>query len=233
MAWYAWLIIFIFAVVALILLLLALEESPNPEALFLQILSWAGAVVSAAIATTALTLAVLLPTKTPDWLREAFGLESGDKSAATPWVRWALVVIAIAVLILPRLWGRAIWPDVALALLITIAIFATVKQHHNADKQREVTPSPTVRFGFGRSKVTTLGPVPENKEAFVFVVRSKTVSNGTVVNYESQRYKATRVGCELTNRICIAVERGEGDASLISFTAAIQSPARIYLLPRK
>jgi hypothetical protein len=77
-----------------------------------------------------------------------------------------------------------------------------------------------------------LGTVPEKTKAYAFVVRPKTMSDGTVVTYESHRYDAKRVTCT-PNKVCIAIERGEDDKNIISFTAAAEEPTRIYLSPRK
>jgi len=232
MDWYAWLIL-VAAVLAPVGLGIALRVSKNRVGLLLSVLSWAGAAACVAVATSALALAILIPAKAPEWLRDAFGLESGEKTAATPWVRWALVVIAIVVIILPRLWGRAIWPDVAVALVLTIGIYATVKQHHHAERPKTTTLAPALTFSLPATKVTTLGNVPEKKKAYVFVVRPKTVSDGKAVTYESHRYNATRVACRAAKNICIAIERGANDANIVSFTATAEAPTRVYLSPRK
>ena len=231
MAWYAW-VILIVAVSAPVGLGIAFGVSENPVRLLLSVLSWGGAAVCVAVATAALTLAILVPSKAPTWLRDIFGLESGARTAVTPWVRWALVVVAIVVIILPRLWGRAIWPDVAVALVLTVGIYATVKQHHRADRPKTTTPAPSLTFSFPTSEVTTLGDVPEKRKAYVFVVRPKIVSDGTAVTYESHRYKATRVACQAADKICVSIQRGENDANIVSLTATAEAPTRVYLSPR-
>jgi hypothetical protein len=195
-------------------------------------LSYGGALLLAAAATVALTLAVLLPEKSLKHFADWLGFESGHEMAAAPWVRWALVVIAVILVVVPRLWRRPVWPDVAVALLLTIGIYAAVKEHHKADTPKGESPPPTVvTFTLPKAQVTTLNNVGAGESAVLLVVSPKTVTDGTTVNYDTHRYEGTRVGCETGKDVCVSVERGSDDAAALKLSADLESAKRIYLLP--
>jgi hypothetical protein len=207
--------------------------SSDPGALAHAVLSWGGAVVCAAVATAALTYAILIPAKAPDWFRDHFGLEHGDETATTPWVRWTLLIVALVALLLPRIWGRPVWPEVAVASLIAIVVVAVVKQHDVADKPKATTPGPAMTFSLPEG-VPVLGSVNVGTKIVVLLVGPKKVSGKTVTAYESRRFEAKRVTCKATPQatsVCVSVERGEKDANAVSFSAALASATQIYLEP--
>lgn len=213
----------------------AVRRSSDRGTLSVAVFSWIGAVGCAAVATAALTYAVLIPANAPDWLRDLFGLEHGEKTATTPWVRWALLIAALVLLLVPRIWGRPVWPEVAVASLLAIAVVAVIKEHRLANKSKDTTPAPALTFALP-SGLPVVNSVKAGKQAIVLVVGPKKVSANRVVTYDSQRFEAKPVMCKgkpaQATSVCVAVERGEKDANAVSFSAALASATRIYVVPR-
>jgi hypothetical protein len=194
-----------------------------------RVIGVGAAIILSGVAATALTIALLLPTKSPDWLRNLMLLRNGDETAATPWVRWGLVVIAVILILLPRLWGRAVWPDVALALLIAVSVYAAYKQHERADKPTVAVVPATVTFTLPMGTLTA-GSVGEGAQAVVVFVGPDKVVDGKVVSYASHRYSGTRVACSGGNGICVSIDRGSKDASTTAFLADREAAVKTYVL---
>jgi hypothetical protein len=186
-------------------------------------------VLVSGLAAAALTLALLLPSKSPEWLRDVMLLPHGDETAATPWVRWGLVVVALVLIVLPRLWGRAIWLDVVLTLLIATAVYAAYKQHEHADRPKVETMPATVTLELPTA-TTTAGSVADGARAVVVFVGPDKVVGGRVVSYASHRYSGTRVACPGGTGICVSIERGNKDSTATTFLADREASSKTYLL---
>lgn len=195
----------------------------------MRVVTNGGAILLSGLAALALTFALLLPAKSPDWLRNLMLLRHGDETAATPWVRWGLVVVAVILILLPRLWGHAVWPDVALALLVVASVYAAYKQHEQADRPKATVVSPTATFRLPRGTLMS-GSVTEGGQAVIVFVRPEKVVDGNVVSYTSHRYSGSRVACSGGNRICVSIERGSKDAAVTAFLADRQAAKQTYLL---
>ena len=233
--WFGWVGFGIFGGLVLLIPLVIAFFTRDRVRLVRDLLSWFFALVCGGLATTALAYAILLHSETPGWLFDRFHLESGAEGAALPWVRWALVVVAIALVLIPRLWNWSVWPDVAVALFVVIGAYAIVEEHHQASKaSTTTTPPPRVTFTLPQDHVSVLGAVDTTKKAkaIVLFIRPKTVEGTTVLAYMTQRFKAKRVKCRKTPGVCVSVVRGAEDAKAISFSTALEAATKIYVMPQ-
>ncbi len=173
--------------------------------------------VSAAFGTAAtlcLFAAVWLPATPPDWLARVLHLSGGDPDAAAPWLRWLFVTVALLLVVLPRIWTRPIWVEVLVATLVTVGVYAGVKQYRQAQMKTEPgTPiaKQTVGVTLPKSETTVLAAVLKDKPIVILVVRPQKVVGQRVI-YTTARYEATAtlsltVG-DVTADVDVDVERG-------------------------
>jgi hypothetical protein len=184
--------------------------------------------------TAALATAVLVPEKAPEWLRDWMFLGAGDETAATPWVRWALLVVAVALLLFARNWGQTAWPDVALLLVAFLAGFAAYKQHHAAEKATPTETPATAAFTL-MTGATAVSNLEAGSKTIVFLVEAEKTANNKPISYTSKRYKATLDDAvsagKTTTDVAVDIERGADDATAVAFSADLVGATRIYLLP--
>jgi len=166
-------------------------------------------------------------------VRDGLGLGEGDKTATTPWVRWALVVAALVLIILPRLWARLVWPDVVVAVLVVLAGWAAWKEYGEANKPtKEVIPA-MVAFTLPH-ELLVAEEIDPDKDAIVVVVAPKTAKEGEPVEYESTRYEAKLPdGSESggDQDLVVAIERGQKDTGIVSFSANLAAATVVYVFP--
>jgi hypothetical protein len=173
---------------------------------------WA-TLASVVLATAALSLSILL--------------RAGDASI---WARSALALAGVVILVVPPLWGRSIWPDVAVLLVVLIAVYAGYK-HDHPDAKEPPKPAAVVAFEMQKAKVRTGAGVEPGDKAVVLLVTPKTVTDGKIVAYASHRYTGTRTSCASRRAVCFSLERGTADADIVAFSADLRSARTIYLLP--
>lgn len=193
---------------------------------------WLAVVV---VATAALISAVLMPEESWPWLRDLTGLGSGDETAATPWVRWALIVTVVTVLLFARLWGQTGWVDVVAIAVVFLVAFATFKQHREAEKATVTEEPETATFTLPEEKLVVERDLAARSKAIVVIVEPATEADKKPLTYSAARYSVT-VPAKVKGgpgeaSVDIAVERGEKDANAVAFSADLTGATMIYLLP--
>jgi hypothetical protein len=186
-----------------------------------------GALVAAT--TLALAFAVLLPDELPDHVRDWMGLGSGDKTAATPWLRGFFVAIALLLLLIGRRFEQVAWPDVFVLLVATLIVAATVNAFHHAQKATKVVVAPTARFTFTTDKLVRAPSLASGDKIALLAVKPDKSDNGTVLSYVTTRYDV--FFCSRASGVVkVAVARGDNDATAEAFVADLAAASEVYLL---
>jgi hypothetical protein len=198
------------------------------------------AVALAAVATVLLVAAVFID-EVPAALREWMGFDNDKdaKAAATSWARWTFVALALALVLLARRWDRVVWPEVALAFLVSVAVGAGAEAHYLVNHPEDEPDPPLMEFRLEPAEVpvTVLGDIDAGGEAVVLVVEPEKEADNKPLSYTSTRYAATATAAAAagtpSGEVHIAVERGEEDANASAFSGDLEGAVRVYVAPRE
>jgi len=192
--------------------------------------------VCAVGATVLLVFAVFME-ELPDLVRRGmqFDADADATDAATSWARWLFVVLAIALMLAPRLWGRVVWPEVAVAFVVSVSVGAAWTAHYLINHPQRDEPS-RVAFTLGDDvTVRALADVSASADAVLLVVEPEKQADDEAISYTSTPYKAKLISAittgEVTREITVAIARGAKDANVSAFSADVAAATVVYVLP--
>jgi hypothetical protein len=192
-------------------------------------------VLLVALAAAALALAILLPDALPHWLRRAMGLGKGDETAATPWLRGALVAFAFLLLLAGRFFDQVAWPDVAVIVVVVLAIAATVYAFKDAQRATKTEVAETAAFTIPAEKAISSIALPAKSAVILLVVEPDKADDGTIISYTATRYEAVLDAAvdagPAQHDVPVTLERGEKDANVSTFGADLVGAETVYVLP--
>jgi hypothetical protein len=146
-------------------------------------------------------------------------------------LRWTLLVLAFACLLVARSFGAALWLDV-LALSALAAVIAVADRAANGKPAPAPRPAARARFSLPVAKLVVEKNVGRAKKALVVVVVPKT---GRTI-FVSRHYDVTLPdGAEPnpSSAVPVSVARGTGDTTVTAFAADLVAATTIFVFPGK
>lgn len=206
--------------------------------------AYVGHAIAAAVAAACLLLAILGWNEVTEWLSgKVFSPGEHEVSEqAETWTRVALALVALALLVI-----RGIWLDVAVVLLIGLALSAVLGSGHATQRtfaEKPPAPVPTktrlpadARIAVPAAKVQAPPlAVPRDEPAVLVTVVAVRDTEGRNVSTQARRHVVTPRQ-ELTANdlpaedLLVDVTRGEDDEMVRALIADLAAAKAVYVLP--
>jgi hypothetical protein len=160
-----------------------------------------------------------------------WALLQGDHAAT----RWIVLLSALALALIARAFGVAIWLDVTVLALAIAAIAVADRAHEPKASPPTATPPPPVTFALPSPKLVAEKPIAAHKPGVLILLDPRTGSNKPA-SYEPHRYEV--VFCDALpspppekGNVRVKVKRGPNDATASQFAAQLLAAKQIVVLP--
>jgi hypothetical protein len=180
-------------------------------------------------------------------IKHVLRLGSPDKVRENPevisWLRWLLVAAAIALVLIPKRWGRSIWIDVAALSVVVILVYSLFQARDDSKKRLSMPAKPvdhpaagTVRFKLPPATLADpLSDFKKDESAILLIVRSQKSADGKTTTKIATPFKVTlqaKLGAKgNTDPVIVTLDRGSQDATVIQLSEAVAELERYYVLP--